>query len=87
MADLKPPKRKPHSQPEVDRSTVDINKAINTAKPKAPTQQIPPNIIKPLQLKIPEAKKNDFKAYAALRGQSMNTLFLEMFEEYKEKHA
>jgi hypothetical protein len=40
----------------------------------------------PLQIKIPETVKNEFKAMASIRGQSMNALFLEMFEEYKESH-
>ena len=42
--------------------------------------------IKPLQLKLPEQTKNEFKAYAGIRGKSMKILFIEMFEEYKENH-
>lgn len=79
MAKLEPPKKDDNVQP--------ISKKVEKAKPTKPTEQAAPDAIKPLQLKIPESKKNDFKAYAALRGKSMNTLFLEMFEEYKEKHA
>ena len=41
--------------------------------------------IKPLQLKIPESKKNEFKAFSAMQGQSMNVVFLEMFEFYKSQ--
>lgn len=63
------------------------NKKVMKLKPKAATEQIPPDAIKPLQLKIPEGAKNEFKAYAAMQGKSMNTLFLEMFAEHKEKHA
>ena len=83
MADLKPPTKK-KAQPERDPNTVGIEEAINKAKPKALTQQTPPDAIKPLQLKIPESKKNEFKAYAAMRGRSMNVLFLDMFEQYKD---
>lgn len=63
-------------------------KSINNSLPKTTkaTEQIPPDSIKPLQLKIPEISKNEFKAYAAIRGQSMNALFLEMFEEHKKIH-
>lgn len=74
MAKIAPPARK--------EKTV-----VEQVAPKKATEQIPPTSIKPLQLKIPEDKKNEFKAYAAMRGKPMNILFLEMFEEYKEKHA
>ena len=87
MADLKPPKKKAaikEQPPERDPNTVDIEEAIQQAKPSAPMEQTPPDAIKPLQLKIPEGKKNEFKAYAAMRGRSMNALFLDMFEQYKE---
>jgi len=40
--------------------------------------------IKPLQLKIPESRKNAFKAFAAMQGKSMNLVFLEMFEQYEQ---
>jgi len=56
-------------------------------KPIKAIEQTPPDSIKPLQLKLPENKKNEYKAFAAIRGRSMNDLFLEMFEEYKTKHA
>lgn len=56
-------------------------------KPTRATEQSPPDAVKPLQLKIPEHKKNEYKAFAAIRGIAMNDLFLAMFEEYKEKHA
>lgn len=85
MADLKPPAKK-KTQPERDPNTVDLEEVIAKAKPTAPTDQPAPDAIKPLQLKIPESKKNEFKAYAAMRGRSMNALFLDMFEEYKSKH-
>ena len=64
-----------------------IEDTIQSARPKNPTEQPAPDAIKPLQLKIPESRKNEFKAYAAMRGRSMNALFLDMFEEYKEKHV
>lgn len=83
MAKMSPPPVKPIEQPK----KTEVVKTIAKAKPKAPTEQIPPDAIKPLQLKIPEGKKNEFKAYAAMRGRSMNALFLDMFDEYKEKHA
>jgi len=80
MAKLSPPKKAP-----VNSSAIET--VIANAKPKEPTDQVPPQAIKPVQLKIPEDKKNEFKAYAAMRGRSMNALFLDMFEEYKERHA
>lgn len=60
---------------------------VEDLKPKAATEQTPPDSIAPLQVKIPEHVKNEFKAFAAMRGKSMNTLFVEMFEEYKQKHV
>ncbi len=56
-------------------------------KPTKAIEQTPPDSTKPLQLKLPETKKNEYKAFAAIRGRSMNDLFLEMFEEYKSNHA
>ncbi|NOR71910.1 MAG: hypothetical protein GQ532_19860 [Methylomarinum sp.] len=41
--------------------------------------------ISTLQFKVLESFKNEFKAYAAIRGKSMSALFIEIFEEYKEK--
>ena len=63
------------------------NNSHSVIEKESITGQDPPSSIKPIQLKIPEDKKNEFKAYAAMRGRSMNALFLDMFEEYKEKHA
>jgi len=80
MANLAPPKNK------VNKVKEQISSTVAKAAPKAPTEQSPPSAIVPLQLKIPESAKKEFKAYAALRGQPMNSLFLEMFEEYKNKH-
>ena len=85
MADLRPPKKE--NKQEISKNIIDIDNVIKKAKPKAATDQIPPDSIKPIQLKIPEIKKNEFKAYAAMRGRSMNDLFLEMFEEYKQNHS
>ncbi len=64
---------------------VSVKKVVAKAKPMAATEQTPPDAIKPLQLKIPENKRNEFKAYAAMRGKPMNELFLEMFEKYKDE--
>ena len=75
MAKMSPPPEK----------KIVAKEAINKIASLAPTEQAPPDVIKPLQLKIPESKKNEFKAYAAMRGRSMNSLFLEMFEKYKEE--
>lgn len=61
------------------------NKTV-TPKPTAAVEQAPPGSIKPLQLKLPEQTKNEFKAYAGIRGKSMKVLFMEMFDEYKENH-
>lgn len=86
MADIKPPKtrKKDDKKPSIEKKA---GETVALATPKKPTDQTPPETIKPLQLKIPETRKNEFKAYAALRGRSMNALFLDMFDEYKEKHA
>ena len=87
MADLKPPTEKKEKAPKHDPNTIDLEETIAKAKPKAAIEQTPPSSIVPIQLKIPEARRNEFKAYAAMRGRTMNALFLDMFEEYKEKHA
>lgn len=63
-----------------------VVKKASEMKSKKATGQTPPDAIIPLQIKIPETVKNEFKAMASIRGQSMNALFLEMFEEYKESH-
>ena len=76
MANIAPPKK--------DKKPV---KKITPPKSSRATVQTPPDAIKPLQLKIPESAKNEFKAYAAIHGKSMNTLFLEMFSEHKENHV
>ena len=77
MAKIAPPTEK--------KAPVKTTEKIPTKSNKA-TDQVPPDSIKPLQLKIPETAKNEFKAYAAIKGQSMNALFLEMFAEHKEVH-
>jgi hypothetical protein len=68
-------------------NTQSVGKAVAQAKPKAPTEQTPPDEIAPLQLKIPKYKRNEFKAYAAMRGIPMNDLFLDMFELYKQNNT
>ncbi|VAW42621.1 hypothetical protein MNBD_GAMMA01-1394 [hydrothermal vent metagenome] len=84
MAKMSPPPVKKKISKE--KGATDIEKVISSAKSKEPMAQTPPDAIKPLQLKIPEGRKNEFKAYAAMRGRSMNALFLDMFEEYKDNH-
>ncbi len=84
MANLKPPLK---SVEKVSKAAVSTAKTVEKARSKVPTEQIPPDAIKPLQLKIPESKKNEFKAYAAMRGRSMNALFLDMFDEYKSNNT
>lgn len=84
MANLKPPLK---SVDKVNKDAVSTVKTVEKARSKIPTEQIPPDAIKPLQLKIPENKKNEFKAYAAIRGRSMNALFLDMFDEYKSNNT
>ncbi len=86
MAKLNPPPVKTQQQ-EIKPATPKVCKTVEAAKSKKPTEQTPPDSIKPLQLKIPENKKNEFKAYAAMHGRSMNALFLDMFEEYKNIHG
>jgi len=76
MATIEPPNKKKK------KTKVSIQKPSIKA-----LEQTPPNAVKPLQLKLPEITKNEFKAFAAIRGRPMNELFLEMFEEYKKKHA
>lgn len=80
MANLAPPKKK------VDKFKEQITTTVAKAAPKTPIEQSPPSSIVPLQLKVQESSKKEFKAYAAMRGQSMSSLFLEMFTEYKNKH-
>ena len=75
MAKLAPPKK--------DKATV----VVNVPKPLKSIEQAAPDAIKPIQLKIPESSKNEFKAYAAMRGLAMNDLFLQMFEEYKVNNS
>lgn len=84
MANLKPPLK---SVEKVSKAAVSTVKTVEKARSKIPTEQTPPDAIKPLQLKIPESKKNEFKAYAAMRGRSMNALFLDMFDEYKSNNT
>jgi hypothetical protein len=84
MANLKPPLK---SVEKDEKAVVSTVKTVEKAKSKIPTEQVPPDAIKPLQLKIPESKKNEFKAYAAMRGRSMNALFLDMFDEYKSNNT
>jgi len=79
MAKIAPPVKK---KTQVEH----ITKKTNEMKSNKATNQTPPDAIIPLQIKIPETIKNEFKATASIRGQSMNALFLEMFEEYKESH-
>lgn len=85
MAKLSPPSRAKNEE----KATLKAENNTGMAKVVSsnPTDQVPPDAIKPLQLKIPESRKNEFKAYAAMNGRSMNALFLEMFSEYKQKHA
>ncbi len=83
MAKLEPPVKSTTKKSE----TAVIEKVIEKAAPKSPVEQVPPDEITPLQLKIPKAKKHEFKAYAAMRGTSMNALFVEMFDEYQRTHA
>lgn len=77
MANIAPPTQK---KKKVAKTVVHLN-------PKTATGQIPPDAIKPLQLKIPESAKNEFKAYAAMHSKSMAAMFLEMFEEHKQTHS
>lgn len=93
MAKLTPPPNRPSAAEQPPKAAVTVKKPLKSkklveaARPTNPTSQTPPDAIKPLQLKIPEGKKNEFKAYAAMHGRSMNALFLDMFEEYKAQHV
>jgi hypothetical protein len=86
MAELHPPKKKIPTKNSDKKKEDNVSSVVEAAKSKKPTEQPAPDAIKPLQLKIPESRKNEFKAYAAMRGRSMNALFLDMFEQYK-KHS
>ena len=83
MADLRPPLK---SVEKDNKAVVSTVKTVEKAMSRIPTDQVPPDAIKPLQLKIPESKKNEFKAYAAMSGRSMNALFLDMFDQYKSNN-
>ena len=71
---------------DLESNTIGVKETLAKAKPKSKKEQTPPTSIKPIQLKIPEASRNEFKAYAAMRGLTMNALFLDMFAEYKENN-
>jgi hypothetical protein len=75
MAKLAPPKK------------TKVPAVVSVPKPTKSIEQAAPDAIKPIQLKIPESSKNEFKAYAAMRGLAMNDLFLQMFDEYKENNS
>ena len=75
MAKLAPPKK--HKAPT----------SVSVPRPIKSIEQAAPDAIKPIQLKIPESSKNEFKAYAAMRGLAMNDLFLQMFDEYKVNNS
>jgi len=50
------------------------------------TEKTPPSNLKPLQFKVAETLKNEYKAFAAAKGKDMTTLFLQMYAEYKVNH-
>ena len=81
MANIAPPKE------NKNKTKTKENKTVVHLKSNAATLQTPPDAIKPLQLKIPESSKNEFKAYASIHGKTMAHMFLDMFEEHKQNHA
>ena len=78
MAKLNPPEKKTQKKQEAS--------AIDGAKPVAAIEQTPPSSLVLMQIRVPETARNEFKAYASMRSKSMNILFLEMFEEFKENN-
>ncbi len=41
--------------------------------------------LKSIQVKFPESKKNEIKAFASARGLTIHQLVLDMFEAYKNQ--
>jgi predicted DNA binding CopG/RHH family protein len=41
--------------------------------------------LKTIQVKFPESKKNEIKAYASAHGLTLHQLVLDMFEAYKKQ--
>lgn len=77
MANISPPSKK---------KVIGKNKTTENIVEANATDQTPPNTVVPLQLKINGQLRNEFKAYAAINGKSMNKLFVEMYQEYLENH-
>ena len=69
MAKIAPPTEKKTPVKRIVKKTGEI-------KSNKATGQTPPDTIIPLQIKIPETVKNEFKAMASVRGQSMNVLLV-----------
>ena len=90
MAKLKPLKSsKKNSLKVVNQkkdSKIDIEEAIERLDTKEPLELSAPDSMSPMQLKVPSRVKHEYKAYAALRGEKMNDMFLKMFAYYKEHH-
>jgi len=86
MAIIKPPAKRKKTDIKLETPRVSAVSTMIDATPKGLTEQASPSSIGSMQLNIPIVKRNEFKAYASLRGLSMNNLFLDMFAEYKNKH-
>lgn len=88
MAIIAPPKK----SKAVTRATkakpaaTSAKATIQKSKSKAAIEQAAPDVIVPLQLKVPKAVKAEYKAYSALREKTMSELFEEMFDQYKENN-
>ncbi len=78
MSSIKPPSKK--------KEEVVKNKTTESIREASSIDRVPPNSVVPLQLKIDGQLRNEFKAYAAINGKSMNKLFVEMYTEYLENH-
>ena len=57
---------------------------VLSEKSKEPPKEVEPEIVEPIRklgLSIPESSARKFKAYAALKGETMSNLFLKMFNK------
>jgi hypothetical protein len=81
MAKLAPPKQVKRDEPKND-----LVEKVQSIRPSSPVDQPAPGNIKPLQLKVEDSVKAEYKAYCAMKDITMSAMFVEMFEQYKENH-
>lgn len=79
MATITPPKKSSKiANSDNDNPNIENKKAIALSKP-SPTETVN------LNLTVPNSLKMEYKVFCALQGKNMNTVFEEMFHEYKTK--